>query len=144
MKEWSQQFVDDWLRLNPISATELGVHDYDDEWGNIGIIGAATMNEFITQKASELQHFDPTLLRVRITSLFFEDIQRTFRAGDYLYDLNSLQCTFHNLVSALNHTRPESKTSRLQKLPLALTQYIELLREGLRRGKIVTRRQVLT
>ena len=55
-EQTAQEFFDTWYRLNPVEASWLGIHTYDDQLGDLSADGvqeqAALLNEYVERLAS--------------------------------------------------------------------------------------------
>lgn len=145
----SSRAVDEVCAASPVTATYVGVDGYDHEWGDLGPDGVARAEELYRQLLAEAERCpvegpDEALAR----DVLLDDL-RDAVAGwehlDHLRDLNHLASTHQSVYQAVEMTRGRDDVEqRLHTMDAALTGYRALLWEGVQRGTVVARRQVLS
>src|SRR6202007_726811 len=60
--EISQRWLDGWLQLNPINATQIGKHDYDSEIDDLSAAGRQKLVDFSKKTLGELDAIDTARL----------------------------------------------------------------------------------
>src|SRR5574338_1985 len=136
---FGDRIVDEYLKLNPISATQLGDHRYDAMLPDVSATGRAAQRAFAERSLADLAKFDAAklsrehqvdaiLLKDQLNYIIFSD-QRlqdwawdplTYSAGSALFSLMSRE--FAPLPDRLR-----SATGRLEALPRFLEQAREAL-----------------
>ena len=136
---FGDRIVDEYLKLNPVSATQLGDHRYDAMLPDVSAAGRAAQRVFAERSLAELAKFDAAklsrehqvdaiLLKDQLNYIIFSD-QRlqdwawdplTYSAGSALFSLMSRE--FAPLPDRLR-----SATGRLEALPRFLQQAREAL-----------------
>jgi uncharacterized protein (DUF885 family) len=139
MEQWSKQFLAGWFAICPCEATLGGEHGYDEEWGDVGLTGYAILTNFLRSQQQLLRSVPG---RTRNAHRFLATQLDALNRQDYLYDLGSLGSTVQTLLLTYRATSPAARAQRHRKFPQALAQYLGVLREGLRQGKVVSKRQV--
>jgi uncharacterized protein (DUF885 family) len=136
---FGDRIVDEYLKLNPVSATQLGEHRYDALLPDVSAAGRSAQRAFAERALAELAKFDRSklsrehqvdaiLLKDQLDYVIFSD-QRlqdwawdplTYSAGSALFSLLSRE--FAPLPDRLR-----SATGRLEALPAFLQQAREAL-----------------
>jgi uncharacterized protein (DUF885 family) len=136
---FGDRVVDEYLKLNPVTATQLGDHRYDALLPDVSAAGRAAQRAFAERSLAELARFDRSklsrehqvdaiLLKDQLDYIVFSD-QRlqdwawdplTYSAGSALFSLMSRE--FAPLPDRLR-----SATGRLEALPRFLQQAREAL-----------------
>jgi len=62
LSEVSQQWLDGWFRLNPVSATQIGKHDYDSEVDDLSAAGRQAQVDFAKKTLAALDGIDTSKL----------------------------------------------------------------------------------
>ena len=60
--EVSQQWLDGWLRLNPVAATQIGKHDFDGEVDDLSAAGRQAQVDFSKKILAQLDGIDTAKL----------------------------------------------------------------------------------
>jgi uncharacterized protein (DUF885 family) len=139
------------LKENPLFATSVGVHDYDDLLPSESLDDqrrrAAAAQAFL----KELGTIDRAALSAedRINTEIFESQLRDYLAsydfGEYMIPLNA-DSGFHSDFARLADNVPlatvkdyENYIARLRAFPRYVSQHIDLMREGISRGMTLPR-----
>lgn len=139
--EVSQQWLDGWLRLNPVSATQIGKHDYDDQIDDLSAAGRQAQVDFAKKILAELDGIDTTKLSRE--NQIDAAILRNQARGD-VWSIETLQSwawdpqvysglaggAIYNLMArefAPMPQRLKSATARMQKIPQVYAQMRENL-----------------
>lgn len=146
--ELSDRAVEAIAEADPITATYAGVGGHDHRWGDLspeGHLERRRLAEDLLAQATSctVEGPDEVLARqVLVDSL--EEAIELHEAGDHLRDLNNIVSPFQVVHDVLDVTaEPDDLRRRLLGLPEALEGYRRCLAEGLARGLVASRRQVL-
>lgn len=134
--EFSDRVVDEWLRLEPVTATQLGDHRFDGLLPDVSVGGRAARAAMAQRQLAELSRFDKAklareqqvdaiLLRDQLEYTLFSLQRLQDWAWDPLTYAGTLGTGLFNLVSRDFAPLPErirSATSRLEYLPTYLGQ----------------------
>jgi uncharacterized protein (DUF885 family) len=131
---FGDRVVDEYLRLDPVTATQLGEHRYDSRLANVSAAGRAAVHAFAERSLAELARFDRSqlsrehqvdaiLLQDQLNYVLFSQDRLqdwawdplTYSAGTALFSLTSRE--FAPLPARLR-----SATRRLEALPGFLAQ----------------------
>lgn len=153
----SEEYVYDYCKIRPITGTFWGITKYDEFWGDLSVDSYAEELLLLTSYQTKLQD----LLASNKPTNKWEDIAFDTLANDikinmeyitseeYYYDLNSTASGFQNFVYVFDTMQKDTKEDwekirkRLLTFDTAMDQYINKLRQGLAKNKIVAKRQVL-
>ncbi|WP_281782096.1 DUF885 domain-containing protein [Lysobacter auxotrophicus] len=141
LAEISQQWLDGWLRLNPVSATQIGKHDYDSEVDDLSAAGRQAQVDFAKKILGELDGLDTAKLSRE--NQIDASILRNQVRGD-IWNIDTLQSwawdpqvysglaggAIYNLMArefAPMPQRLKSATARMQKIPNIYAQMRENL-----------------
>src|SRR5688572_18576670 len=140
-KEWQWR-----LRENPLFATSVGVHDYNDKLPAVSVADEARRAEDVRGFLRELGAIDRAKLERAdqvnhdIFRRQLEDGLKSFEFGEYQMPLNA-DSGFHSYFARLGEEVPlatvrdyENYIARLRAFPRFTDGFIALMREGLRRG----------
>ncbi|HEU5481732.1 MAG TPA: DUF885 domain-containing protein [Sphingomicrobium sp.] len=133
---FGDRIVDEYLRLNPVSATQLGDHRYDDRLPDVSAAGRAAQRAFAENALAELARFDRTslsrehqvdaiLLADQLNYLLFSDARLQDWAWDplnYAYAAGNSLFTLQSREFAPLPDRLRSAIGRLEALPTYLSQ----------------------
>lgn len=131
--------VDEYLRLNPVNATQLGDHRYDALMPDVSAAGRAAVRAFAERTLAELDRFDTTtlsrenqvdaiLLKDQLDYLLFSQQRLQDWAWDPLtYSPGSALFSLMSREFAPLPDRLRSATGRLEALPTYLAQAREAL-----------------
>ncbi len=137
--EISQQWLDGWLRLNPVSATQIGKHDFDGEIDDLSAAGRQAQVDFAkkilaeldgidTAKLSRENQIDAAILRNQVRG----DIWSTETLQSWAWDPQVYSGlaggAIYNLMArefAPMPQRLKSATARMQKIPQVYAQMRE-------------------
>lgn len=139
--EISQQWLDGWLRLNPVAATQIGNHDYDGNIDDLSAAGRQAQVDFARKILAELDGIDTAKLS-RENQIDAAILRNQVR-GD-IWGIETLQSwawdpqmysglaggAIYNLMAREFATMPErlkSATARMEKIPTIYTQMRENL-----------------
>ncbi|QSX76741.1 DUF885 domain-containing protein [Lysobacter arenosi] len=139
--EISQRWLDGWLQLNPIAATQIGKHDYDSEVDDLSAAGRTKLVDFSKKLLTELDAIDTTKLS-RENQIDASILRNQIR-GD-IWGVETLQSwawdpqvysglaggAIYNLMArdfAPMPQRLKSATARMQKIPGIYAQMRENL-----------------
>ena len=141
LAEVSQQWLDGWLRLNPVSATQIGKHDFDSEVDDLSAAGRQAQVDFAKKTLAALDGIDTTKLSRE--NQIDAAILRNQVQGD-IWNVETLQSwawdpqvysglaggAIYNLMArefAPMPQRLKSATARMQKIPNIYAQMRENL-----------------
>ncbi len=152
----SKQFVCDYAKLKPYIGTAIGVYDYDNVWGDLSMSNVLNELDLIEKYKTKLDtEVKPTGDEWHDYAIFalydiLKKMTLDIKNHAYYYDLNTLDCTFHTLISTLIDTmKTDSVTdwqnilSRLDKFDLAFVQYSQRLYQGVTSNYKIARRQIM-
>ena len=139
------------LQEDPLFATSVGVHDYDDRLPSQSIADQKRRDEAARSFLKELQSIDRSRLSAeeQINYAIFEDQLKdgiaSYDFREYEIPLNA-DSGFHSDFSRLADVVPlatvkdyENYIARLRAFPRYVDQHIELMREGVSRGMTLPR-----
>lgn len=132
----AKAFIEDYLRLNPEEATDLGDHRYDDKVRDFSPAAIASRAETWRKYLAALDRIDPAqltganridvrIMRVNLESMLFELTEIKSREWNPLSYNTSLANSIYQLTSrdfAPAEQRLRSAIGRLNALPLVLAQ----------------------
>ncbi|MCH8614539.1 DUF885 domain-containing protein [Sphingomonas sp. SM33] len=138
---FGDRVVDEYLKLSPISATQLGEHRYDDRLPDASAAGRGATRAFADRSLAELAKFDTSklsrehqvdaiLLKNQLDYLIFSDSRLQDWAWDPTNYSSAAGAAFDALMSREFAPLPErlrSATGRLEALPAYLQQAREAL-----------------
>ena len=133
--------VDEYLKLNPVNATQTGEHRYDAMMPDVSAAGRAAVRTFAERTLAELARFDTKslsrehqvdaiLLKDQLDYLIFSDQRLQDWAWDPLTYAGNAGTALFSLMSREFAPLPErlhSATGRLEALPTYLAQSREAL-----------------
>ena len=139
--ELSQRWLDGWFQLNPVSATQIGKHDYDDQIDDLSAAGRQKLVDFSKKLLGELDAIDVSKLS-RENQIDAAILRNQLR-GD-IWGMETLQGwawdpqmysglaggAIYNLMArdfAPMPQRLKSATARMQKIPALYAQMRENL-----------------
>lgn len=147
-------FEEEWqvrLREFPLTATQVGVHDYNDQLPQMSLEDLQRRHELWVGFLSELEEINNQALshEDRVNYAIFhrqlEDRIRAFEFGDYQIPLNA-DSGFHSSMARLPQNVPlqtvpdyENYLSRMRQIPVYFGQQIALMRMGLESGMSLAR-----
>ncbi|WP_342317145.1 DUF885 domain-containing protein [Lysobacter sp. FW306-1B-D06B] len=139
--EISQQWLDGWLRLNPVSATQIGKHDFDGEIDDLSAAGRQAQVDFAkkilaqldgidTAKLSRENQIDAAILRNQVRGdIWSIDTLQSWAWDPQVYS-GLAGGAIYNLMArefAPMPQRLKSATARMQKIPSIYAQMRENL-----------------
>lgn len=148
----SDSYVDDYVRLSPTTATDLGIPGYDDRWPDMSPDGCAARNDIARAALRDMAVVEPADERERVAKAVF-----TERLGVEveLYDAGLVDGALNVIASAPQELRmtldlmPAATEedwavigTRLTKLPAALDGYRAGLLHAAANGEVAAARQV--
>ena len=152
----SSRFVDEVAELNPMSATFLGIAGHDHRWGDVGLAGAEANAAMMRRIRAELDALPPTdgdqwaELARRVLAEEVRDALEQHEQGDHLLDLAHLASTIPG-IRELAEMQPietleqaDALLARLETIGDAFDGWWERMAEGVRTGKVVAARQVVS
>lgn len=139
--ELSQRWLDGWLQLNPVAATQIGKHDFDGEVDDLSAAGRQKLVDFSKKLLTELDAIDTSKLS-RENQIDAAILRNQVR-GD-IWGIETLQSwawdpqvysglaggAIYNLMArdfAPMPQRLKAATSRMQKIPTVFAQMRENL-----------------
>jgi uncharacterized protein (DUF885 family) len=150
----SSTIVDEIAAAAPTLATYLGIPGHDDKWHDLspsGLDAFADLQRDQLRRTHEIA--EPTdawgRLAIDVVRAELERGLVFHEAGEELRELNSIASPLQDLRDIFDQMDTESVTgwsdiaSRLERLPVALTQYAQTLSLGRDRGTAVAQRQVV-
>jgi len=150
----SSAIVDETAAALPTQATYLGIAGHDSEWPDLSPSGLEALADLQRDQVARIDALPApddewSQLAVDVArdelarDILFHD------AGEDLQKLNSIASPMQDLRDAFEQMDPSTAqgwadvASRLEKLPVALRQYVATLSLGKERGLPVARRQVV-
>lgn len=141
LADLSQRWLDDWLRLNPVVATQMGRHDFDSEIDDLSAAGRQTFVDFSRRILGELDGID--VQKLSRENQIDAAILRNQVEGD-IWAIETLQSwawdpqVYNNLAGGAIYNvmarefaplpqRLKSATARMQKIPTIFAQMRENL-----------------
>ena len=136
---FGDRVVDEYLKLSPVNATQLGDHRYDALMPDVSVAGRAAVRAFAERTLAELARFDSQhlsrenqvdaiLLKDQLDYLIFSDARLQDWAWDPLtYSPGSALFSLMSREFAPLPERLRSATGRLEALPTYLAQVREAL-----------------
>ena len=138
---FSDRIVDEYLKLDPITATQLGEHRYDALLPDVSAKGRAARRAFAERSLAELARFDRSqlnrehqvdaiLLKDQLDYMIFSDVRLQDWAWDpltYSYPSGTSLFALMSREFAPLPDRLRSATGRLEALPAFLRQSREAL-----------------
>lgn len=146
-------YVDDLAALDPITATYLGIAGHEHELGDLSPAGLAATETLLRATVASLGSVVPVDDRERVAQAVMVerlglDLER-HQAGLPYGDLNVLaspvqavRMVFDLMPTATAEERA-SLRARMELVPTALAGLAETYRDGVRRGQVPARRQVV-
>ena len=131
---FGDRVVDEYLKLSPVNATQLGDHRYDALMPDVSVAGRAAVRRFAERTLAELARFDSQhlsrenqvdaiLLKDQLDYLIFSDARLQDWAWDPLtYSPGSALFSLMSREFAPLPERLRSATGRLEALPTYLAQ----------------------
>ena len=148
-RELHQIFEDEWalrLREDPLFATSVGVHDFNDRLPDVSEAAEQRRTRFLEQLLARLDNIDRGRLsredqiNLDIFRIQLDSRIASFRYRSYLIPILA-DSGFHTSFARLPENVPlgtvrdyENYISRMQAFPLYMRKNIKLMREGLRTG----------
>jgi uncharacterized protein (DUF885 family) len=141
LTDLSQRWLDGWLRLNPVAATQIGKHDFDGEIDDLSADGRQAIIDFSrrilteldaidTQKLSRENQIDAAILRNQAEGdLWTLETLQSWAWDPQVYN-NLAGGSIYNLMAREFAPLPQrlrSATVRMQKIPALFTQMRENL-----------------
>lgn len=151
--ELSEAMVDELVAISPMTATSLGLAGSDHLWDDLSPAGHEIRLELARRyRAAVQEHLDdadPDQRHAAVVLVgFLDTLIQEYETDDYLLDLGHIYCSF-TLIRDLLDIMPRDTDAAWSNLGARLTDigrplagWTELLAEGVRRGKVVARRQV--
>ena len=149
----SDRYVGELARLDPIMASYLGLPTREDELTDYSPAGHAARADLRGRAKRELEaaaaedERDEVARRVMLER--FDYAAELHDAGEWRRDLNILASPFQGIRSLFDNLPRETAEqraeliNRLGQVPRALDRYRASLLEGMQRGQVVARRQVI-
>ena len=151
--EIADGYVDRFAALDPVSATAVGIAGHDGEMTDYSPDGAASQAELARETLRSLGEVAEADDRDRVAAgLVREELGlalELYEAGHHLRALNVLHCPLQSVRMAFDQMGTETReewrnvAARMALVPAGLEGYRASLAEGLRRGLMAARRQVL-
>ncbi len=151
--EIADGYVDRFAALDPVSATAVGIAGHDGEMTDYSPDGAAAQAELARETLRSLGEAPVEDDRDRVAAgLVTEELGlalELYETGHHLRALNVLHCPLQSVRMAFDLMGTETEegwrnvAARMALVPAGLEGYRASLAEGLRRGLVAARRQVL-
>ncbi|HEX6969502.1 MAG TPA: DUF885 domain-containing protein [Micromonosporaceae bacterium] len=149
----ADRYVDEWARLNPALATEVGIPGYDDRLPDLSPEGFAERAELTRRTLAELARSEPVTEAERVAKEAMQerlglDLAR-YEAGEVTSELNVIASPLHAVRMAFDLMPTEGRdaaaniSARLSQLPRALAQLKTTLRVAAEAGHVSSRAQIL-
>jgi len=149
--EISENYVEKIAKLNPITATALGVKGHEVELGDFTPEGTDKNASLAEHTLRELQSALPQSNDDRrAKEVMIVDIEtelRLYKEEEHYRALNILHSPMHSIRMVFDQmpkntvSEWENISERLSKVPEALSGYTYTLREGIKKGLVSTTRQ---
>ncbi|NQU96503.1 MAG: DUF885 domain-containing protein [Chloroflexi bacterium] len=151
--EIADGYVDRFAALDPVSATAVGIAGHDGEMTDYSPDGAAAQAELARETVRSVGEAPVEDDRDRVAAALMREelglALELYEAGHHLRALNVLHCPLQSVRMAFDLMGRETGegwrnvAARLALVPAGLEGYRASLAEGLRRGLVAARRQVL-
>jgi uncharacterized protein (DUF885 family) len=149
----AERFVDEYVVLDPIGATSLGLTTAEDKLTDLAPEGFALRAESARRTLAQLDLVEPTDEGQRVAK---DAMRERLQAGLERYDAGLVTSEINVTAGALNNLRgvfdlmplegeqnAANIAARMQAVPTALTQLRQTLAEAADHGHIAARRQLL-
>ena len=149
----ADRYVDELCALSPIEATYLGVAGHDHEIGDLSPTGVAAGEELLRRTLADLAAAAPSTDRERVAAALMQErlgleLER-YEASLPFGNLNVIASApqavreVFDLMPTATAEEQEVLRARLAALPDGLAGLADTYREGVRRGVVPARRQVV-
>lgn len=149
----SDRIVDDYVALDPMVATYLGVPGHDHEWGDLSPDGHEQRRGLFTTALDQVRATPPAddrwaQLAVRVAVDLIETQLDRYEHGEHLRDVSHLASLFPTVRDVFDVMDTATAdgwaaiAARLEGLDEVMRDYRACLEEGLRQGLVAPRRQV--
>lgn len=159
----TEQFAIEYASFRPMVATAWGFHQFDWTWGDLSERSYSEELKLVKRYIGAFQDLqikhplpsdgsDDSYLQLAYETLdevLHHTFQRLSSDAKY-YELMADSNTLKNMIEIFERMKRETQedwakiASRLKLFDLAFRQYMQVLREGLRKGKVVPKRQAKT
>ena len=151
--ELSEQFVEEFLAVSPMTMTSLGIPGADHRWNDFSPRGEA-QRQAISRKyrlaiEPHLNHSDHDQRHAaEVLKGYLDTNIAQFESGDYLRDINHIYCPFTRIRDIFDIMPRDSAAawaniaSRLATLSEPFQGWLAVLAEGRDQGVVAARRQV--
>jgi uncharacterized protein (DUF885 family) len=151
--ELADRYVDEWVRLSPITATYVGIPGYDHAIDDLSPAGFAERAELTRRTLAAVETADPADERERVAKEAMVErlaleLSR-YDAGETTSALNVIDSPLHDVRQILDLMPTDGDeavgaiAARLGEIPRALTQLRTTLLESARGGHISARHQLV-
>jgi len=151
--EIADRFVDELARIDPIAATFIGIPGHDDQLTDYTLDGLERLAELERSTRSAVTDSKPGSDRERLcrdtvidemgVALEIHDAGEHFRGLNVMHSpLQSVRMVF-DMMPRSTDEQWSNIARRMNRVSDALTGYRQTLAEGVRRGAVASRRQVL-
>lgn len=148
----ADDYFDAQVALSPMEATYLGVAGHDDELDDLSAVGLKAASDLRRGALARLDGVEPADDVDRVTMSTMRErlglAEEVHAAGFDAMDLNVLASPLQGVRDIFDLMATDTADDwatiarRLTKVPAALTQYLDLLAETARDGRVAARRQV--
>ena len=148
----SNTLVDEWVELDPLMATLVGVPGHDHRWPDLGPDGIAAERALVERS---LGLFEPHLahpdrwqrLAATVAHAYLLERHDEFSAGDHLYDVAHMDSSFDSIRSVFDlmdtgsEAGWEAIAARMAGMRALFDGYRAKLDVGIAAGRVAARRQ---
>ncbi len=148
----SNALVEDWVELNPILATLVGVPGHDHRWPDLGPDGMAAERALVEGYLGLFeQHLDHPdrwqRLAATVAHAYLQERHAQISAGDHLYDVSHMASSFDSIRSVFDlmdtgtEASWEAMCDRMAGMAVLFDGYRAKLDVAIAAGKVAARRQ---
>jgi uncharacterized protein (DUF885 family) len=151
----SDQLVEEWVALDPMLSTGLGLPGRDHLWPDLGPDGIAAeramVERYLALFSEHLDHLDRwQRLAATVARDYLAERKAEFDAGDHLYDVAHMNASFDYIRSVFDIMSTDTDEawanicSRLESMGGLFDAYRAKLGVAIAAGKVSARRQTLS
>ncbi|MGE5829580.1 MAG: DUF885 domain-containing protein [Micromonosporaceae bacterium] len=150
--EIADRYVDDWARLDPVGATQIGIAGHDDRVTDLSPEGFAALADLDRRTLAQLAMLEPAEERERVAKESMQEriglALEMYDAGEATSELNVVTGPLHSLRSVFDlmpvagELAAATISARMSHVPTALTQLSHTLLEAAAHGHVAARKQI--